>query len=122
MIFENIEKLTQENDNFRKVIHTGNHSQLVLMSLRAHEDIGSEVHKDNDQILFIVCGKGEAIVNDKVTAIASHSVVYVPSGTKHNIKNTGAELMKLYTVYAPAAHADKVIHKTKADAQKEERY
>ncbi|HEX7042085.1 MAG TPA: cupin domain-containing protein [Patescibacteria group bacterium] len=119
MIFENIKELTKENTNFRHVIYTGNHSQLVLMSLLPKEDIGEETHEDNDQILFIVSGEGEAILNGKMTKIGKKSVVFVPSGTKHNIINTGDEDMKLYTVYAPSVHKDGIIHITKLDAEKE---
>lgn len=120
MIFENIKELTKENDNFRKVIYTGKHSQLVLMSLLPGEDIGEEVHEESDQILFIIEGKGEAHVDGETTPIQKKSVIYVPAGTLHNITNTDSEeKMKLYTVYAPAVHADGTIHATKADAMKE---
>ena len=122
MIFKNIKGLAKDNNNFRKVIHTGKHSQLVLMSLLPFEDIGSEVHQANDQIIFIVEGKGEAILNGSITHISHDSIIYVSAGTQHNIKNTDTACMKLYTVYAPADHADNTIHKTKADAQKEEAY
>lgn len=122
MIFDNIKELAKENDNFRKVIFTGNHSQLVLMSLLPGEDIGEETHEGSDQILFIVDGVGEAVLNGEKTTIQKHSIVYVPSGTKHNIINQGNESMKLYTVYAPSTHKDGTIHKTKTDAAKEEAY
>ena len=122
MIFDNIKELTKENDNFRHVIFTGNHSQIVLMSLLPGEDIGEETHEKSDQILFIVDGVGEAVLNGEKSTIQKKSVVYVPSGTKHNIINQGNESMKLYTVYAPATHKDGTIHKTKADAAKEEAY
>ena len=120
MIFEDIKKLAKENDNFRHVIYTGKQSQLVLMSLLPHEDIGEEIHETSDQILFLVAGSGEAVLSGVTTPVEKHSVVFVPSGTKHNIINTSDEDMKLYTVYAPATHKDGTIHKTKADAVKEE--
>lgn len=120
MIFENIKELAKENENFRHVIYTGKKSQLVLMSLLIGEDIGMEIHETSDQILFIVKGEGEAILNGEVTKIAKHSVIFVPAGTQHNIINKGEEEMKLYTVYAPSTHADGLIHKTKADAAKKE--
>lgn len=119
MIFDNIKELTKENDYFRHVIYTGKQSQLVLMSLLPHEEIGMETHPSSDQILFIVAGEGEAIVSGEKTNIAKHSVIFVPANTAHNIVNTGDENMKLYTVYAPATHADGLIHKTKADAATE---
>jgi mannose-6-phosphate isomerase-like protein (cupin superfamily) len=120
MIFEDIKKLTKENINFRHVIYTGKKSQLVLMSLLPYEDIGEEVHETSDQILFIVEGQGEAVLDGVKTPLAKHSVIFVPAGTKHNIINTANEPMKLYTVYAPSTHKDGIIHKTKADAAKEE--
>ena len=119
MIFDNIKELTKDNMNFRHVIYTGKHSQLVLMRLRPHEDIGEETHTTSDQILFIVEGKGEAMLDGKVTEIVKHSVVYVPAGTRHNITNTNDEDLKLYTIYAPSVHADGVIHTTKIEAAKE---
>ena len=121
MIFDNIKDLAKENNNFRHVIFTGAHSQLVLMSLLPEEEIGEETHTTSDQILFIVTGNGEAIVNGKTTNIEKHSVVYVPANTKHNIINKGEEDMKLYTVYAPSVHTDGTIHKTKGDAANEEK-
>lgn len=119
MIFQDIKHMTKENIYFRHVISTGNHSQLVLMSLLVGEDIGEETHQTSDQILFIITGDGEAVLNGETTQISKHSVIFVPSGTQHNIKNTGNEPIKLYTVYAPSVHADNTIHKTKADAAKE---
>ena len=121
MIFENIKELAKENTNFRHVIYTGVHSQLVLMSLLPAEEIGEETHITSDQILFIVKGEGEAIVDGQTTRIEKHSVVYIPADTKHNIINKGDEDMKLYTVYAPSVHTDGIIHATKADAAKEEK-
>lgn len=120
MIFQNIKQLTKENTNFRTVIYTGKQSQLVLMSLLVGEDIGEETHIAKDQILFIVDGVGEAVLNGETTKIEKHSVVFVPAGTIHNIINKGEEEMKLYTVYAPPAHKDGTIHKTKEEAAREE--
>lgn len=121
MIFENIKELARANTNFRHVIFTGVHSQLVLMSLLSGEEIGEETHATSDQILFIVNGEGEAIVDSETSKIEKHSIVYVPANTKHNVINKGSEDMKLYTMYAPSVHADGIIHKTKADAAKEEK-
>jgi mannose-6-phosphate isomerase-like protein (cupin superfamily) len=124
MIFENIKDLTKDNINFRKVIFTGIHSQLVLMSLLPQEEIGEEIHETSDQILFIVSGEGEAVLNGVITKIKKHSVIFVPAGTKHNIINKGTDGdndMKLYTVYAPSVHKDGTIHKTKSEAEAEEK-
>jgi mannose-6-phosphate isomerase-like protein (cupin superfamily) len=120
MIFNNIKDLTKENTDFRHVIYTGIHSQLVLMSLLPGEDIGEEVHETSDQILFIVDGDGKAMINGEVTTFEEHSVVYIPAGAKHNIVNTDDEEMKLYTVYSPPMHKNGTINHTKADASKEE--
>lgn len=113
---ENIEKLSLENDNFRKVLYTDKNSQLVLMSLLAGEEIGEEVH-DVDQFLRVEKGTGKAILSDISHDLADGSVVIVPAGTKHNIINTGEDSMKLYTLYMPPHHRDGVVHKTKAEAE-----
>ncbi len=112
----NIEKLSLENDNFRKVLYTDKKSQLVLMSLLAQEEIGEEVH-DVDQFLRVEKGTGTAILSDIPHALADGSVIIVPAGTKHNIINTGSEAMKLYTLYMPPHHKDGVVHKTKAEGE-----
>lgn len=112
----NIEKLSLENENFRKVLYTDKKSQLVLMSLLAGEEIGEEVH-DVDQFLRIEKGSGIALINDVSHDIADGSVILVPAGTKHNVINTGTESMKLYTLYMPPHHMDGKIHPTKADAE-----
>ena len=115
----NIEKETLENENFRKVLFTAPHSQLVVMSLQPGEDIGMEVHQV-DQFLRIESGTGKTILDGVESAIADGSAIDVPAGTQHNIVNTGATKMKLYTVYSPANHAPNTIHKTKADAEADE--
>ena len=112
----NIEKLSLENDNFRKVLYTDKNSQLVLMSLLAGEEIGEEVH-DVDQFLRVEKGTGTAILSDISHGLAYGSVIIVPAGTKHNVINTGSEAMKLYTLYMPPHHRDGVIHKTKAEGE-----
>jgi mannose-6-phosphate isomerase-like protein (cupin superfamily) len=112
----NIEKLSLENKNFRTVLYTDKNSQLVLMSLLSKEDIGEEIH-DVDQFLRVEKGTGSAILNDIPHDLAGGSVIIVPAGTKHNIINTGADEMKLYTLYMPPHHRDGVIHITKVDAE-----
>ncbi len=115
-----IEKETLENENFRKVLYTAPHSQLVVMSLLPKEEIGEEVHH-LDQFLRIEAGEGLAILDGVEHVIQKDSVVVVPAETRHNIINTSAELpMKLYTIYSPAEHKDGTIHKTKADALADE--
>lgn len=112
----NIEKLALENENFRKVLYTDTNSQLVLMSLRPHEDIGEEIH-NVDQFLRVEKGVGKAVLAGISYDIADGSAILVPKGVKHNIINTGSAPMKLYTVYMPPHHRDGVIHKTKAEAE-----
>ncbi len=112
----NIEKLSLENENFRKVLYTDKNSQLVLMSLLPKEEIGEEVH-DVDQFLRVEKGTGTAILSDIPHPLADGSVIIVPAGTKHNVINTGDSSMKLYTLYMPPHHRDGVIHKTKAEGE-----
>lgn len=120
MYAEDIKKLTKENTNFRKVLHTGQYSQIVAMSIPMGGDIGEEVHQYVDQILFFVDGEGEAILNGDTRRVEKHDVVFVPAGTTHNFKNIGDEDLKLFTVYAPPEHPDGTIHKTKEDVDKAE--
>ncbi len=112
----NIETLSLENGDFRKVLYTAHNSQLVLMSLLAGEEIGEEIH-DVDQFLRVEKGSGTAVLDDIPHNIADGSVILVPAGTKHNVINTGSDHMKLYTLYMPPHHRDGVVHKTKAEAE-----
>lgn len=121
MYAEDIKKLTKENTNFRRVLYTGKNSQIVAMSIPVDGDIGEETHPTIDQILFFVDGDGEAILNGEIKKVEEHDVVFVPAGTKHNFKNIGDEDLKLFTVYAPPAHLDGTIHKTKDEAENEEK-
>jgi mannose-6-phosphate isomerase-like protein (cupin superfamily) len=107
----------RENTNFRTVLATGPHSQVVVMSIPPGDDIGAEVHAEVDQVLVIVSGSGEAVLGDERTAIGPGWLVQVPAGTWHDIVNTGADDLRLYTVYAPPQHAPGTIHRTKADAE-----
>ena len=118
---DNIEKLTLENENFRKVLYTGKHSQLVLMSLKPNEDIGLEVHPNVDQFFRIEKGQGKVIIDGIEHEISDGSAVIVPSGSEHNVINTSAtESLKLYTIYSPANHKDGTIHETKEIAMASE--
>ncbi len=114
----NIEKETTENENFRKVIYTAPHSQLVLMSLQPNEEIGNEVHLENDQFFRIDAGEGKVIFdNTEEHEISDGFAIVVPAGTWHNVKNISSEKpLRLYTIYSPAHHPDGTIHKTKEQA------
>jgi mannose-6-phosphate isomerase-like protein (cupin superfamily) len=115
--FGHIEKDTLENSFFRKVLFTAPHSQLVVMSLKPGEEIGMEVHPDNDQFLRFEKGIGKAIIAGEEFEIKDGDCVVIPAGNQHNIINTSAtEEMKLYTIYSPAHHPDGTVHKTKAEA------
>jgi mannose-6-phosphate isomerase-like protein (cupin superfamily) len=115
---DNIEKLSLENNNFRKVLYTAKHSQLVLMSLAPGEEIGMEVHPDQDQFLRIEKGTGKAVVDGVEHALEDGSAVIVPAGAQHNIVNASStEPLKLYTIYSPPHHRDGVVHETKTAAE-----
>lgn len=115
--FVKLEEQTKTNTNFRKVLFTAAHSQLVLMSLKPSEDIGMEVHPDNDQFIRIDAGHGQAVIDGETFDLMDGSAVVIPAGSQHNIINlSGTEDLKLYTIYSPAHHPDGTIHVTKAEA------
>jgi mannose-6-phosphate isomerase-like protein (cupin superfamily) len=114
-----LDHLTVTNEEFRRVLYTAGHCQLVLMSLKPGEAIGEEVH-DVDQFFRIEQGIGEAILDGVRTAISDGSAVIVPAGTRHNLINTGPESMKIYTIYSPPHHRDGVVHHTRDDAEKDD--
>jgi len=117
----NIEKDTLENENFRKVLYTGKHSQLVLMSLKPNEEIGMEVHTDNDQFFRFEKGQGKVIIDGNEYEVKDGSAVVVPAGAQHNVVNTsGTEKLSLYTIYSPAHHKDGVVRATKEEAMANE--
>ena len=117
----NIEKDTIENTNFRKVLYTGKHSQLVLMSLKPSEEIGMEIHANNDQFFRFEKGIGQCIIDGNTYELSDGSVIIVPAGAEHNIINTSAtEDLKLYTIYSPAHHKDGIVRTTKEEAEKKE--
>lgn len=111
----NIEKITQGNTNFRKVVYTTKNSQLVVMCLQPGEDIGEETH-NLDQFIRIETGNAEAILNGTKHPLAAGDAVIIPQGTRHNLINTGANNLKLYSIYTPPEHRDGVVHPTKNDA------
>ena len=116
----NIEKEALENKNFRKVLYTGKHSQLVLMSLKPNEEIGMEVHPDNDQFFRFEKGEGKCVIDGNSYELGDGSVIIVPAGAEHNVINTSRiEDLKLYTIYSPAHHKDGVVRATKEEAEKD---
>ena len=116
----NIEKESLDNKNFRKVLYTGAHSQLVLMSLKPKEDIGMEIHADNDQFFRVEKGQGRCLIDGNAYELADGSAIIVPAGAEHNVINTSeTEDLKLYTIYSPAHHQDGVERATKAEAEQD---
>jgi len=114
----NIEKDTLENNNFRKVLYTGKHSQLVLMSLAPKEEIGMEVHEENDQFFRFEKGQGKCIIDGNEYELGDGVAIVVPAGAQHNIINTSdTEELKLYTIYSPAHHKDGIVRATKEEAE-----
>ncbi len=119
---KNIEKLSLENENFRKVLYTAKNSQLVVMSLKSGEDIGEEIHQ-LDQFIRCESGEGKAILDGVEHIIGDGFAVLVPAGARHNLVNTSQEKpLKLYTLYSPPNHKDGVTHKTKAEAEADDEH
>ncbi|MFZ2192878.1 MAG: cupin domain-containing protein [Candidatus Moraniibacteriota bacterium] len=117
----NIEKDTLENNNFRKVLYTGKHSQLVLMSLLPKEEIGMEVHAENDQFFRFEKGEGKVIIDGNEYEVGDGVAIVVPAGAEHNVINVSeTESLKLYTIYSPAHHKDGIVRATKVEAESNE--
>ena len=117
----NIEKDTLENKKFRKVLYTGKHSQLVLMSLRPKEEIGMEIHPENDQFFRFEEGQGKVIIDGNVYEVGDGVAIVVPAGAKHNIINVSdSKELKLYTIYSPPHHKDGIVRETKKEAEANE--
>ncbi|MCX6793091.1 MAG: cupin domain-containing protein [Candidatus Falkowbacteria bacterium] len=115
--FAPIEKETIENTNFRKVVYTAKHCQLVLMSLKPNEEIGMEVHSDNDQFFRFEKGTGKVIIDGNEYEVMDGSAIIVPAGAQHNVINASAtDDLKLYTIYSPAHHQDGIVRATKEEA------
>ncbi len=114
---ENIETLTVANGDFRRVLYTGKHMQLVLMTLQPGEEIGSEIHDGIDQFFRFEEGAGVVDIDGVENQVEDGSGVIVPSGARHNVRNTGDRPLKLYTIYGPPEHQDKVVQATKAEAE-----
>lgn len=118
---QNIEVLTAENQDFRRVLYTAKHCQLVLMTLQPKEEIGAEVHT-LDQFFRVEEGTGEAVLDGLRTELRAGFAIVVPAGAKHNIVNTGSSPLKLYTLYSPPNHRDGVVHHTRADAERDDEH
>lgn len=114
---DNIETLTTANEDFRRVLYTGDHLQLVLMTLQPGEEIGSEVHDGIDQFFRFEEGEGVVDIDGVANEVEDGSGVIVPSGARHNVRNTGKTPLKLYSIYGPPEHQDQVVQATKADAE-----
>jgi len=113
---DDIEKQTTGNSDFRRVLYTGHHLQLVLMTLQPGEEIGAEVHEDRDQFFRFEEGTGKVDIDDNSYDVGDGSGVIVPAGARHNVRNTGGELLKLYTLYGPPEHKDGIVQSTEAEA------
>jgi len=119
--FADIEEATLNNNNFRKVLYTGKHSQLVLMSLRPGEEIGMEVHEDNDQFFRFEKGMGKVVIDGNGYDVKDGSAVVIPAGAQHNVVNVSlTDDLKLYTIYSPAHHKDQIVRATKEEAEANE--
>jgi|SRR5690606_21101168 len=114
----NIERETEKNKNFRKVLYTSAHSQLVLMSIKPKEDIGEEVHGENDQFIRFEAGRGRVEIDGNKYTVKDGDAVVIPAGAKHNVINTSStEDLRLYTIYSPPHHKDQIVRKTKEEAE-----
>lgn len=112
-----IEDRTEQNRDFRRVVYTGPHMQLVLMSLEPGEEIGEEIHENTDQFFRVEAGKGEVTIDGRATKVDADMAILVPAGARHNVRNTGLRELKLYTIYAPPEHEDGIALHAKADAE-----
>jgi mannose-6-phosphate isomerase-like protein (cupin superfamily) len=112
--------MAKDNHEFRQVLWTGDNTQLVLMAIPEGGEIGGEVHEGHDQLLYFVEGNGEAKIGDTTVHVQSGDVSIVPSGSFHNFRNTGTEMLKLYTTYCPPEHAPGTEHETKTQADADE--
>jgi mannose-6-phosphate isomerase-like protein (cupin superfamily) len=119
---DDIEHMTKENTDFRRVVYTGKNLQLVLMTLQPGDEIGEEVHDDRDQFFRIEDGKGEVTIDGRRTELEDDMAIVVPAGARHNVRNTGSKPLKLYTIYGPPEHVDGTVHATKAVADASEEH
>jgi mannose-6-phosphate isomerase-like protein (cupin superfamily) len=117
---EDIEEATIANNDFRRVLYTGEHLQLVAMSLAPGEEIGEETHDDRDQFFRFEEGEGVVVIDGKENRVEDNYAVIVPAGSRHNVKNTSDEPLQFYTLYGPPEHKDKTVHQTKEQAEQDE--
>ena len=117
MHLKNLEQQAKDNTTFRTVVANSKHTQVVVMHINPGEDIGLETHPDNDQVLYLVSGRGEAVLNGEKSEFNAGDCVLVPAGTEHNFTTVGDEPMKIITTYSPPHHPEGTVHQTKADAE-----
>jgi len=115
---DDIEKATVENEDFRRVLYTGEHLQLVLMTLQPGDEIGEEVHPDRDQFFRIEQGEGAIDIDGRENRVEDDFAVIVPAGARHNVRNIGSQPLRLYTIYGPPEHKDQVVQATKSEADR----
>jgi mannose-6-phosphate isomerase-like protein (cupin superfamily) len=115
---DDIEKATLENEDFRRVLYTGEHLQLVLMTLQPGDEIGEEVHPDRDQFFRIEEGEGAIDIDGRENRVEDDFAVIVPAGARHNVRNIGSGPLRLYTIYGPPEHKDQVVQATKEEADR----
>ncbi len=115
---DDIEALTEANEDFRRVLYTGQHLQLVLMTLQPGEEIGSEIHEDRDQFFRFEEGTGVVDIDGRENPVEDDFAVIVPAGARHNVRNTSNAPLRFYTLYGPPEHKDKIVQSTKAEADK----
>ncbi|HTE67467.1 MAG TPA: cupin domain-containing protein [Actinomycetes bacterium] len=115
-------QLARSNDAFRREVATGEHSQVVVMTIPPGGEIGEEVHEENDQLLVFVEGQADAVLDGRTTKVVPNRLVLVQAGTRHNFINTGQSPLRLVTVYAPPEHAPGTVHQTKAEADAAEHH
>ncbi len=114
---DDIGRLTESNTDFRRVLYTGHHLQLVLMTLEPGEEIGSEVHQDRDQFFRVEAGDGDITIDGTTHRVTAGFAMIVPAGARHNVRSVGSAPLKLYTLYGPPEHRDRVVHRTKVEAE-----
>jgi len=114
---DDIEGITSGNKDFRRVLYTGKHVQLVVMAIRKNDEIGEEVHNDRDQFFRVEEGKGEVVIDGERTKIRPGDGIVVPAGARHNVINTGSKRLRLYTIYGPPEHKDGLVQRTKEEAE-----
>lgn len=113
---DNIEQLTEDNNDFRRVLYTGHNLQLVLMAIQPGDEIGEEIHDDRDQFFRIEGGTGEIWIDGVCNTVKADDGIIVPQGSRHNVISTGSEPLRLYTIYGPPEHIDGTVHATSAAA------